>query len=100
MIASYRRAAAAARADLYPAELAWQIAWGCRPALGLYGPDGFHTSALGTYAAALVLYGRLFKAPLVGIRALVASRAAPKTGLLLEKAAARALGRRTHPLCR
>ena len=28
----------------------------------LYGPDGFHLSALGTYVAALVVYGRLFKA--------------------------------------
>ena len=100
VIASYRRAAAAARADLFPAGLAWQIAWGCKPALGLYGPDGFHPSALGTYAAALVLYGRLFKAPLVGIRALVPSRVAPKTALLLQKAAARALGRRTRPPCR
>jgi hypothetical protein len=74
VIASYRRAAAAARADLFPAGLAWQIAWRCKPALGLYGPDGFHPSALGTYAAALVLYGRLFKAPLVGIRALAPMR--------------------------
>jgi hypothetical protein len=38
VIASYRRAAAAARADLFPAGLAWRIAWGCRPGLALYGP--------------------------------------------------------------
>ena len=100
VIASYRRAAAAARAALFPAGLAWQIAWGCKPGLGLYGPDGFHPSALGTYAAALVLYGRLFKAPLVGIRTPDPSRVAPKTALLLQKAAARALGRRTRPPCR
>jgi hypothetical protein len=99
VIASYRRAAAAARADLFPAGLAWRIAWGCRPGLALYGPDGFHPSALGTYAAALVLYGRLFKAPLVGIRAPIPARVAPRTALLLEKAAARALGRPIRPPC-
>jgi hypothetical protein len=100
VIASYRRAAAAARADLFPAGLAWQIAWGCRPALGLYGPDGFHPSALGTYAAALVLYGRLFKAPLVGIRALMPARVGARIAVLLQKAAASSLGRRTRPPCR
>ena len=100
VIASYRRAAAAARADLFPAGLAWQIAWACRPALGLYGPDGFHPSALGTYVAALVLYGRLFKAPLVGIRALVPARVGARTAVLLQKAAASSLGRRVRPPCR
>jgi hypothetical protein len=100
VIASYRRAAEAARADLFPAGLAWQIAWRCKPRLGLYGPDGFHPSALGTYAAALVLYGRLFKAPLVRIRALMPARLAPNTALLLQKASAKALGRRIRPPCR
>src|SRR4029453_13016523 len=100
VIASYQRAAAAARADLFPAGLAWQIAWGCKPRLGLYGPDGFHPSALGTYAAALVLYGRLFEAPLVGIRALMPAWLGPPTALLLQKAAAKALGRRIRPPCR
>jgi hypothetical protein len=100
VIASYRRAAAAARADLFPAGLAWQIAWRCKPALGLYGPDGFHPSALGTYAAALVLYGRLFKAPLVGIRALAPTRVGARTAVLLQKAAASSLGRGVRPPCR
>ena len=100
VIASYRRAASAARADLFPAGLAWQIAWECRPALRLYGPDGFHPSALGTYAAALVLFGRLFKAPLVGIRALMPARVRTRTAVLLQKAAARSLGRPIRPPCR
>jgi hypothetical protein len=100
VIASYRRAASAARADLFPAGLAWQIAWECRPALRLYGPDGFHPSALGTYAAALVLFGRLFKAPLVGIRALMPARVRTRTAVLLQKAAARSLGRPSRPPCR
>jgi hypothetical protein len=47
-----------------------------------------------------VLYGRLFKAPLVGIRALMPAQSPPKTALLLQKVAAKALGRRIHPPCR
>ena len=65
MIVSYRSAAEAAGAQLYPAGEAWHAAWDCNPRLPLYGPDGFHPSALGTYVAALVVYGRLFKAPLL-----------------------------------
>ena len=64
MIVSYPSAAEAAGAELYPAGEAWHAAWGRTPSLPLYGPDGFHPSALGTYPAALVVYGRLFKAPL------------------------------------
>jgi hypothetical protein len=93
VIRSYRRAAGAAGAELLPAGLAWQQAWRCDRRLGLYGGDGFHPSPLGTYAAALVVYGRLFTAPLrtpelelVGIRA--------RTSRLLQCAAATALGRR------
>jgi hypothetical protein len=93
VIASYRRAAGAAGAELLPAGLAWQHAWQCGRRLGLYGGDGFHPSPLGTYAAALVVYGRLFRAPLrtpklelVGVPA--------RTSRLLQAAAARALGQR------
>lgn len=64
VVASYRRAAAAARADLLPAGAAWQIAWRCSSRFGLYGPDDFHPSLLGTYVAALDVYGRLFRAPI------------------------------------
>ncbi len=66
VIASYRRAAVAARAELLPGGSAWRLAWQCEPRFGLYGPDGFHPSVLGTYTAALVVYGRLFRAPLAG----------------------------------
>lgn len=92
VIASYRRAAEAAGATLLPAGDAWRLAWRCEPRLPLYGPDGFHPSALGTGAAALVVYGRLFKAPLVEQRA-------PRRTRLLEKAAARSLGRRVVRPC-
>jgi hypothetical protein len=51
VIASYRIAAQAAGADLFPAGDAWHAAWGCNRRLGLYGADGFHPSRLGTYAA-------------------------------------------------
>lgn len=61
VIASYRRAAQATNAELLPAGAAWRLAWRCEPRLPLYGRDGFHPSALGTYTAALVVYGRLFK---------------------------------------
>ncbi len=35
---------------------AWQSAMSADPSLVLYGPDGYHPSAVGTYLAALVLY--------------------------------------------
>ncbi len=92
VIASYRRAAEASGATLLPAGDAWRLAWRCQSRLPLYGLDGFHPSALGTQAAALVVYGRLFRAPLVEPRA-------PKRTRLLEKAAARSLGRRVVRPC-
>jgi hypothetical protein len=39
-----------------PAGEAWRTALAADPALVLYGPDGFHPAALGTYLAALVVY--------------------------------------------
>ncbi len=93
VIASYRTAATAARADVYPAGDAWFAAWRCTPTLGLYGSDGFHPSKLGTYLAALVVVGKLFRAPLItpklalpGMNATVAKR--------LQAAAAVGLGRK------
>jgi hypothetical protein len=93
VIASYRRAARAARAELYPAGEAWRAAWTCDRRLALYGPDGLHPSVLGTYAAALVVYGRLFKAKLLSPSLTLAGVPA-RTGRLLQAAAATALGRR------
>lgn len=93
VIASYRRAATVARADLFPAGEAWRAAWACNRRLGLYGPDGLHPSRLGTYAAALVIYGRLFKAPLL-VPALILDGVQPQAARVLQAAAAAALGRR------
>jgi hypothetical protein len=96
VIASYRRAAHAAGAELLPAGAAWQAAWRCNRGLPLYGPDGFHPSRLGTYTAALVVYGRLFKAPLVVPR-LAVEGVRPRTARTVQAAAAVALGRRVAP---
>ena len=92
VIKSYSRAAAAARAELLPAGVAWQLAWRCSARTPLYGPDDFHPSPTGTYAAALVVYGRLFRA---AVRARELDRG--RSARLLEAAAARALGRRLPP---
>ncbi|HEY3182659.1 MAG TPA: SGNH/GDSL hydrolase family protein [Gaiellaceae bacterium] len=59
VIRSYANAAAAAHAELFPAGVAWRTAWRRLPRLPLYGPDGFHPSPLGTYLAAVVVYGGL-----------------------------------------
>jgi hypothetical protein len=93
VIRSYATSAEAAGAELYPAGAGWFYAWQCRATLALYGRDGFHPSGLGTYAAALVVYGGLFKAP---VRSAALSRpgAGTKTVRLLQWAAARALGRK------
>ena len=94
VIASYRRAAQAAGAEVLPAGAAWQEAWRCDRRLPLYGGDGFHPSAFGTYTAALVAYGRLFKAPLVGVRALTPPGLRERTARTVKASAAVALGRR------
>jgi hypothetical protein len=91
VIASYRRAAQAAHAELLPAGLAWGWTWFCDRRIQLYGADGFHPSALGTQTAALVDYGRLFRAPLV--------TATRRQARIVQKAAARALGRPVRRPC-
>lgn len=96
VIASYRRAAQAARAELLPAGGAWRLAWSCDARVPLYGSDGFHPSPLGTQTAALVVYGRLFRAPVVGVPMPFRG----KTGQLVQKSAARALRRPIARPCR
>lgn len=93
VIVSYRLAARDARARLFPAGEAWFRAWQCNSRLGLYGKDGFHPSRMGTYLAALVVYGRLFKTP-VDANALRFRGARPKVSRLLQASAMGALGRR------
>jgi hypothetical protein len=57
--ASYRLAAEDVGATLLPAGDAWVAAWRRDPSLRLYGSDGFHPTVLGSYIAALVIYGGL-----------------------------------------
>ena len=59
VLAGYRNAAAAVRGRFAPAGDAWLAAWALDPATALYGGDGFHPSASGTYLAALVIVGRI-----------------------------------------
>jgi hypothetical protein len=56
---SYETAARSVGGLLFPAGEAWRSAWDRDPDLGLYGPDGFHPSLLGSYLAALVMYEQL-----------------------------------------
>jgi hypothetical protein len=93
VISSYRKAADAARADLFPAGDAWRRAWACNRRLALYGSDGFHPSSLGTHLAALVVYGRLFKGQLLS-RALGPEGVSRRTARTLQASAALSLGRR------
>lgn len=56
---SYLLAAEAVNGLFLPSGLGWRAAWDQNSLLPLYGPDGFHPSALGTYLAAVVMYERL-----------------------------------------
>jgi hypothetical protein len=55
-IRNYQAAADSVDGLSFPAGLAWKIGWRLDPALPLYGPDRFHPSQLGTYAAAATIY--------------------------------------------
>jgi hypothetical protein len=56
---SYQMAADTVDGIFMPAGRAWLTAWEMDPNLTLYDADGLHSSALGTYLAALVIYERL-----------------------------------------
>ena len=56
---SYLKAAEAVNGLFLPAGLGWIAAWNQNSILPLYGPDGFHPSAMGTYLTALVMYERI-----------------------------------------
>lgn len=64
---SYRIAADSAHALVFPVGEAWLAAWKRNPTLGLYASDGLHPSPLGTYLAALVIYGRLSGRSAIGL---------------------------------
>jgi hypothetical protein len=97
---SYRLAAQDVGGILLPAGDAWRDAWARNASLPLYGSDQFHPSVMGTYLAALTIYGGLTGASPVGLphrlnlrtgtTIEVPSAAAP----LLQEAAAEALANR------
>jgi hypothetical protein len=64
---SYRLASEDTGGVLLPAGEAWLAAWHRRPSLALYGPDGFHPSAAGSYLAALTIYACLTGGSPVGL---------------------------------
>ena len=57
--ANYRAAAEAVDGRFLPAGDAWLAAWAEDAGLGLYGPDRFHPSPLGSLLAALTIYAGL-----------------------------------------
>ena len=56
---SYQMAATAVNGVFMPAGRAWITAWDSDPTLQLYASDGLHSTPLGTYLAALVIYERI-----------------------------------------
>lgn len=57
---SYRGAAEAVDGIFIPAGEAWRAVWEVFPGLAFYGPDGFHPSTRGTFAAAVTVFEVLF----------------------------------------
>ena len=57
---SYSAAAKAIGGLLLPVGDAWRAAWAIDATVPLYGPDRFHPSRVGTYLAAVVIYGQIF----------------------------------------
>lgn len=64
---SYRNAALAVGGMFIPAGDTWLHVWQSDPGLALYGPDQFHPSVLGSYAAALSMFCELFRQSPVGL---------------------------------
>ena len=56
---SFQQAAQAVNGTFMPAGEAWRIALRADPTLALYGSDGFHPSAVGTFLTALEIYERV-----------------------------------------
>jgi hypothetical protein len=66
---SYALAARDVAGYFLPAGESWRAAWRVDPALALYGPDGFHPTLAGSYAAALTIFGALAGVSPVGLPA-------------------------------
>jgi hypothetical protein len=92
VVRSYTRAAEAVDGLLYPVGEAWRAAWRRDSRLPLYGPDGFHPSATGTYLAALVMYQQISGRSVIGVPSPISS-IDPATVRVLQEAAAEANAR-------
>ena len=66
---SYALAARDVSGWFLPAGEAWRAAWRGDPSLALYGGDGFHPTAAGSYAAALTIFAGLSGRSPVGLPA-------------------------------
>jgi hypothetical protein len=92
---SYRNAAEAADAGLYPAGEAWRAAWNEDASLRLYGDDGYHPSVLGSYLAALTIYRGLTQRSVIGLPA--PAGIPPDVAALLQRAAEQATAQFGRP---
>ena len=90
---SFETAAAAVNGVFLPAGEAWRSAWREDPTLALYGPDGFHPSAMGTFLAALEIYEQITGRDVRTIPALAFTGNAP---LALPEATIRLFQRAAH----
>ena len=88
---SYALAARDVDGWFLPAGEAWRVAWEDDPELQLYGPDGFHPTVAGSWAAALTIFGGLSEHSLADLPAPEGVDAA--TAEHLRQAAAEALER-------
>ena len=88
---SYALAARDVEGWFLPAGESWRAAWEDEPGLQLYGGDGFHPTAAGSWVAALTIFGGLSERALADLPA--PGGMDPATADLLRRAAAGALER-------
>lgn len=86
---SYALAARDVSGWFLPAGESWRAAWRGNPSLALFGGDGFHPSAAGSYAAALTIFAGLSGHSPLGLPA--PATVEPATAQSLQRAALEAL---------
>ena len=84
---AYELAAQESRGMFLPAGEAWRAAWAADATLPLYGSDGFHPSELGSWLAALEIYGRLSGRDVRTLPASAIPHVSASTARLLQQAA-------------
>lgn len=101
---SYKLASESVDGLFLPAGEAWRVAWGLDANLRLYGPDGFHPTAEGSYLAALVIVGALCNCSTAGLPAEIHFTAFHSISIaaasLLQKAADLTVARFRIPSCK